>query len=161
MVQGQLCQTDEGVEVTTSQSQAITTTKVQSVCATFSACNAQSTGGTATQTTTLSCDATPNAKGNTGSTSVPLPLQARVDSPAACEESFPTIIYPLNPFSVDAIVQYLEDFQAKKRAGGDTTFRYVVIDSPSLGFTAFYWVSAMTPSEKVDIWNQRETIMVR
>ena len=149
MVQGEVCEDDEVVEVTTSLSQEITTTRTESACATFSACNAQSADST--KTTTLSCTATALTKRDAGPTGVPLALQARVDSTTACEESFPTIIYPLDPFSVDAIVQSLEKFQANKQAGGDTTFRYVVIDSPLLGFTAFYWVSAMTATEINDI----------
>ena len=152
MVQGEVCENDEVVEITTSLSQAITTTKTESVCATFSACNAQSTDSTKVETTTLPCTAAAFTKRAAGPTGVPLALQARVDSPMACENSLPTIIYPFNPFSVEAIVQFLEDFQAKKRDAGDTTFRYVVINSTSLGFTAFYWISAMTNTEISKTW---------
>ena len=119
MVEGQVCQDNEVVVIVTSQSQAITTTMIEPICATFSACNAKSTGSTATETTTLSCAAAPYTKRNVVPTGVPLALQSRVDPPTDCGDSLPTIIYPLNPFTVDRIVQYLDNFQAKKQAGGD------------------------------------------
>ena len=152
MIEGQVCQNNEVVVVVTSQSQEITTTMIEPTCATFSACNAKSTGSTATETTTHSCAAASHTKRNAGATSVPLTLQSRVNSPTECEESFQTIIYPLDPFD-DYLRDELDNFQATKRGGGDTTFRYEVIDSPSLGFTAFYWVSAMSMTEIEDFSN--------
>src|SRR5436190_22539124 len=124
MVEGQVCKNNEVVVVVTSQSQAITTTMIEPTCATFSACNAKSTGSTATETTTLSCAAAPYTKRNVVPTGVPLALQSRVDSPMDCGDSLRTIIYPMDPFDASQIVGYLDDLQAKKQqeAGGGKTF---------------------------------------
>ena len=128
----------------TSLSKTIRTTMTKSDCATFFACSATNTASTATKTTTLSCTATPVTKRDQGATGVPF---ARLARPDACEESLPAVIYPSNPRIVNGIAQILKELQEEKRAGGDTAFRYVTIDAPTLAFTAFYWVSALTESE--------------
>ena len=142
------CEMVEGDACMTSLSKAITTTRTESDCSKFSACNAHSTDSTETETTTLSCAAAPVTKSDAEATGVPLARQAPENSPKACqEESLPTIIYPSNPFRVGGIVQILKNIRAERKARKDTTFSSVTIDSPSLKFTAFYWVSALTPTE--------------